>query len=77
MSKCVNPEGLIRIIGSFFGQSPDESTTGQFIFRFANGLVCNVYSNGTVLYQGRAKDSTFQDYKMRIERYIEDFNKGA
>ena len=76
MSKCVEPSRLIGMIKSSFNISPDESTIGQFIFRFDNGLVCNVYSTGTVLYQGKAKDEKFHSYRMTIESYIEKLNKG-
>lgn len=74
MSKCINPNDLIRMIETFYNKTPDQSTIGQFIFRFDNGLICNVYSNGTVLFQGRSKDDSFQIYKTKIDGYVEDIN---
>lgn len=68
--KCLKPEMLKAFLGSI-EHTLNNKPNGQSMYKFANGLVLNIYETGSVVFQG---EHTEGELANQIRAFIESVN---
>lgn len=65
--KCKNITQLNLLMSDKLGSIQDHSSLGKCIHRFSSGLICTVFDNGTVQFQGANDVETVEKIKRMVE----------